>query len=74
MEGVNSAELRRRNRILLLYLISLQYLHHSKRSCSRVAMPLKIIIVGAGIAGLCAAVALRQAGHLVEVGDAEKRR
>lgn len=30
-------------------------------------MPLKIIVVGAGIAGLCAAVSLRQAGHEVEV-------
>ena len=29
--------------------------------------PLKIIIVGAGIGGLCTAVALRQAGHNVEV-------
>lgn len=31
-------------------------------------MPLKVIVVGAGIAGLCAAVSLRQAGHSVEVG------
>ena len=30
-------------------------------------MPLKVIVVGAGIAGLCAATALRQAGHNVEV-------
>ena len=30
-------------------------------------MPLKVIVVGAGIAGLCAATALRQAGHHVEV-------
>ena len=29
--------------------------------------PLKVIVVGAGIGGLCAAVALRQAGHNVEV-------
>ena len=36
-------------------------------------MPLKIIIIGAGIAGLCAAIALRRAGHLVEVGSCEKR-
>jgi pyruvate/2-oxoglutarate dehydrogenase complex dihydrolipoamide dehydrogenase (E3) component len=32
-----------------------------------IAMPLKIIVVGAGIAGLCAGLALRQAGHEVEV-------
>lgn len=30
-------------------------------------MPLKVIIVGAGIGGICAAIALRQAGHDVEV-------
>ena len=36
-------------------------------------MPLSIIVVGAGIAGLCAAVALRQAGHLIEVLDEERR-
>jgi salicylate hydroxylase len=30
-------------------------------------MPLKVIVVGAGIGGLTAAVALRQAGHGVEV-------
>lgn len=32
-------------------------------------MPLKIIVVGAGIGGLCAAISLRQAGHIVEVGS-----
>lgn len=31
-------------------------------------MPLKVIVVGAGIAGVCAATSLRQAGHDVEVG------
>lgn len=28
--------------------------------------PLKVLIVGAGIGGLAAAIAMRQAGHLVE--------
>ncbi|KAJ5714631.1 salicylate hydroxylase [Penicillium malachiteum] len=35
-------------------------------------MPLKIIIVGAGIGGLSAATALRQAGHQVEVFEKSK--
>ena len=34
-------------------------------------MPLKVIVVGAGIGGLCAALSLRQAGHHVEVIHAE---
>ncbi|PLB44282.1 putative salicylate hydroxylase [Aspergillus steynii IBT 23096] len=32
-------------------------------------MPLRIIVIGAGVAGLCAAVALHQAGHSVQVFD-----
>lgn len=32
-------------------------------------MPLKVIVVGAGIGGICAATSLRQAGHDVEVGS-----
>jgi NADPH-dependent 2,4-dienoyl-CoA reductase/sulfur reductase-like enzyme len=32
-------------------------------------MPLKIIVVGAGIAGLVAAVSLEQAGHHVKVNQ-----
>ncbi|KAL9130126.1 MAG: hypothetical protein Q9217_001600 [Psora testacea] len=34
--------------------------------------PLKIIVAGAGIAGLCAAVSLRQAGHTVEIFEKSK--
>ncbi|THC94135.1 hypothetical protein EYZ11_006384 [Aspergillus tanneri] len=30
-------------------------------------MPLQVIVVGAGIAGLCAATAMKQAGHRVEI-------
>lgn len=33
-------------------------------------MTLKVIIVGAGIGGICAALALRKAGHDVQVGSA----
>lgn len=35
-------------------------------------MPLNIIVVGAGIAGLSTAIALRQAGHTVKVCEVEK--
>ncbi|MCJ1277609.1 hypothetical protein MMC21_005423 [Puttea exsequens] len=35
-------------------------------------MPFKTIVVGAGIAGLCATVALRQAGHSVEIFEKSK--
>jgi salicylate hydroxylase len=31
-------------------------------------MPLKVIIVGAGLGGLATAIALTQSGHDVEVG------
>jgi 2-polyprenyl-6-methoxyphenol hydroxylase-like FAD-dependent oxidoreductase len=36
-------------------------------STGRKVDPLKVIIAGAGIGGLSAAVALRKAGHVVEV-------
>jgi len=32
-----------------------------------VTMPLKVVVIGAGIAGLCTATSLRQAGHSVQV-------
>ncbi|CAL5873014.1 uncharacterized protein PFLUO_LOCUS7283 [Penicillium psychrofluorescens] len=35
-------------------------------------MPLRVIVVGAGIAGLCAAVALRQHGHSVTIFEKSK--
>ena len=37
-------------------------------------MPLEIIVVGAGIAGLCAAVSLRRAGHTVKVSNQPQRK
>ena len=39
----------------------------NKEQSFTTAMPLRIIVVGAGIAGLSAAVSLRQAGHTVQV-------
>jgi len=36
-------------------------------SQNNLSMPLKVIVVGAGIGGLTAAIALRREGHIVEV-------
>ena len=41
--------------------------HNSTETAEDTARPLKVIIIGAGIAGLTAAIGIRRAGHEVEV-------
>ena len=50
-----------------LYYYRLFLVLYSSNASLLNSMPLKVIVVGAGIAGLCAATALRQEGHHVEV-------
>ena len=50
-----------------------QYLENQTRYPDFLSiMPLKVIVVGAGIGGLCAALSLRQAGHHVEVNSSRE--
>lgn len=46
---------------------SLLVFHHALRLSNSQSITMNIIIVGAGIAGLSTAIALRRAGHTVQV-------